>query len=85
MRTASMSVPMNIAEGYGKNAGANEFKRFLRMAMGSSTEMQVLLSFSKDFGYMTEKEYSKESDEYEQIGKMINSLIKKVGENQQIK
>ena len=47
IRRAAMSVPLNIAEGYGKKDSEADFKRFLRMAVGSCNEMEVLMDMSK--------------------------------------
>ena len=42
VRRASKSIPVNIAEGFGKQSeSAAEFRRFLRIAMGSADEMRV--------------------------------------------
>ena len=49
------------------------------MAIGSSNEMSVLIEYSKDLGYMSEEQYVKASKEYDEIGRMLNSLIKAVG------
>ncbi|MBI4672990.1 MAG: four helix bundle protein [Chloroflexi bacterium] len=37
IRNAAHSVPSNIAEGYGYREKENDFKRFLRIAMGRRT------------------------------------------------
>ena len=81
MRRASTSIPLNIAEGYAKRSSQEEFKRFLLMAIGSASEMSVLLEYSKDLGYMSQERYEKAVREYDEIGKMLSSLIKKVAEN----
>ena len=81
MRRASVSIPLNIAEGYAKKSSQEEFKRFLLMAIGSASEMGVLLEYSKDLGYISLKKYEKAEKEYDEIGKMLSSLIKKVAEN----
>ena len=80
MRRASTSIPLNIAEGYAKRSSQEEFKRFLLMAIGSANEMRVLLDYSKDLGYITEEKHEKASKEYDEIGKMLTALIKKVAE-----
>jgi four helix bundle protein len=77
MKRASLSIPLNIAEGYGKKASSLEFKRFLVMAMGSSNEMCVLVSFAKDMKYITLEKHEQLSQEYEELGKMLNSMISK--------
>jgi four helix bundle protein len=41
IRRASKSICANIAEGYGRQKGSKaEFRRFLRMAIGSSDEIK---------------------------------------------
>ena len=84
MRRASISIPLNIAEGYAKRSSQEEFKRFLLMAIGSSNEMSVLIEYSKDLGYISEEQYVKASKEYDEIGRMLNSLIKAVGKGNKI-
>jgi four helix bundle protein len=74
IRRAAMSIPMNFAEGYGKRRSEAEFKRYLMMAVGSCDEVRVQVDFSKDLGYISESDHSKFSQEYDEIGKMLNSL-----------
>ncbi len=38
-KRAAKSIPANITEGFAKRSSALEFKRFLRIALGSSDEM----------------------------------------------
>ena len=78
IRRAATSIPLNIAEGYGKLETGHEVLRFLSMARGSSAEMEVLLSFSKDLGYLSENEYSEFIARQEQVGKMLTGLIKSI-------
>ena len=78
MRRASLSIPLNIAEGHAKKESQTEFKRFLYMALGSTDEVRVLLDFSKDLGYLTEERYNKASREYEEIKKMLSVFIRTV-------
>ena len=81
MRRASTSIPLNIAEGYAKKSSQEEFKRFLLMAIGSANEMSVLLEYSKDLGYISLQNYEKAAKEYDEIGRMLSNLIKKIVEN----
>ena len=80
MRRAALSIPLNIAEGFAKKESQSEFKRFLMMATGSANEMQVLIDFSYDLGYIGKEKYNKAKKEYEEIGKMINGFIKTLKE-----
>ena len=77
IKRASLSIALNIAEGYGKKASDAEFKRYLQMSLGSCNEMTVLTEFCKDLSYFTDSEYRKISGAYDEIGKMLNGLVEK--------
>ena len=77
IKRAATSIPLNIAEGYGKRQSVNEFKRFLMMAVGSSDEVRVLLDFSRDLGYIAPEAHEALYATYEEIGKMLSVLHKK--------
>ncbi len=74
LRRAAVSIPANIAEGYGRKNSSAEFKHFLRNALGSSNEMKVLLSLAKDLNYLTEEQISL-INRYDVLGKQISKLI----------
>ena len=76
IRRCSKSIPTNIAEGFGRQS-TEEFKRFLRISLGSNNELQVHLEFSKDLNYISENEYNEISKENSEIGKMLNVAIRK--------
>ena len=76
MRRCSKSIPTNIAEGFGRES-KNEFKRFIRISLGSCNEMEVHLSFSKDLKYIDERKYIELKQKNEEIGKMLSGTIKK--------
>ena len=76
IRRATKSIPLNIAEGYGKKASTAEFKRFLTMALGSSDEVRVQLKYCRDLGYLNSERYSECDSEYAEIGKMLFALLK---------
>ena len=77
IKRASTSIPLNIAEGYGKKSSINEFKRFLLMALGSCNEMNVLLDLCRDLGYLSYAKHKSYESEYQSIGKMLSGLIKR--------
>ena len=76
VKRASMSIPLNIAEGYGKRESTKEFKRFLRMSVGSVNEMEVLIELLKDLEHISAQEYREMLDRYKTVGKRINAMIK---------
>ncbi len=78
VKRAATSIPMNIAEGYGKMVGGKELVRFLQMARGSCSEMEVLINFMKDFGYITETEKKDYEKRYQEVGEMLTGLIRSI-------
>jgi len=76
MRRAAVSIPANIAEGFGKKESVAEFKRYLRMSLGSANEIQVYLDLCKDLGYISNASYDKLSEDYRVLCRRLSSLIK---------
>ena len=76
LRRSILSIPLNIAEGYGRQS-KEEFKRFLKISLGSSNEVEALLEISKELKYITTREYEELSKENEEIGKMVYKAIEK--------
>ena len=75
VRRASKSIPVNIAEGFGKQVDSvAEFRRFLRIAMGSADEMRVWVRYCLDLGYIDETTWQRWRDEYHAIAKMLQGL-----------
>ena|SRR6267378_5477827 len=75
LRRAATSVPINIAEGYGRKRSPEDFKRFLVIALGSSNEVSVILDLVRDLGYLQKETHLRLAQEYAEIGKGINKLI----------
>ena len=76
IRRCSKSIPTNIAEGFGRRS-KEEFKRFVKISLGSCSELEVHLCYSKDLKYISCKQYDELSKENDEIGKMLNSTITK--------
>jgi len=75
LRRCAVSVPSNIAEGYGRQH-TSEYVRFLQIARGSLFELVTQLEMSVSLNYLDEVEdIIKECDE---IAKMLNGLISKL-------
>ena len=80
IRRASKSICANIAEGFGKQRQSRaEFRRFAMMAMGSADEMRVWLRYALDLNYIEEDQWQSWRDEYQQIAKMLQGLVSKIG------
>ena len=79
IKRASTSICANIAEGHAKaHFSKAEFKRFLTISAGSSQKMKVWLKFCYELDYLDEKLWQQWDDEYNQITRMLNGLIRKI-------
>lgn len=76
IRRASTSITLNIAEGYGR-LSKEDFKRFLKISLGSNNETITLLKFSKDLNYIKTEEYNELVKDYKVLSKKIYNLIQK--------
>ena len=77
LRRAAVSIPLNIAEGYGRKNSKAEFKHFLRNSLGSCNEIRVLLDMIRDISYIGSELHKQLSDEYDILGKQLNVLIQR--------
>ncbi|MEW6696546.1 MAG: four helix bundle protein [Bacillota bacterium] len=75
LRRAAISIPLNIAEGYGRKDYKQDYKKFLITAQGSSNEVVVLLEMIKDLGYVAEENYTYLREAYIYLGRQLNKLI----------
>ncbi len=75
IRRASVSVASNIAEGAAR-ASKKEFKHFLSIALGSSSELETQIIIAKNLNYINESVMSELLKCISVIQKMIYGLIK---------
>ena len=81
LRRSSMSIALNIVEGYGRKDAAKEFKHFLRNALGSCNETRVLIDMSTDLGYIDKETYENLKKDYEKLSKKIYRLMQSWNNN----
>ncbi len=77
MRRSAVSIPSNIAEGFGRRA-TGEYKRFLHIAAGSLYELQTQCELSLRLGIMAHASYSEFMERSREIERMLSSLVRKL-------
>ena len=77
MRRASVSIPSNIAEGWGRDY-TKDFIRFLNIARGSEYELETQLLLCTRIGLVSENDIENAMNMCDEIGKMLNAMIKKL-------
>jgi four helix bundle protein len=73
MRRAAISIPSNIAEGFGRRT-QKETSQFLYIAYGSLLELETQLLLSIDLGFVALKDSLIAQQLMDEIGRMLNSL-----------
>ena len=75
VRRSAVSVPANIAEGYGReNTGS--YVQFLKVAQGSLKELETHLILAERVGIVGAAATAPILDRCEVVGKMLNALIR---------
>ncbi len=77
IRRASVSIPSNIAEGYGRE-GRNDYLRFLNIAVSSLFELQTQLEIAKNLSYINKNNFDILFENTREIERMLVSYIKKI-------
>jgi four helix bundle protein len=75
LRRSAASVPANIAEGCGRR-GDVEFSRFVRISLGSATELEYHLLLSRDIGLMNASAYASLASQVLRMQGMLAGLIR---------
>ena len=76
LNRAAVSIPSNIAEGYGRRS-INEFYQFLSIAYGSALELETQLIIAKKLELAQEKDFENSEAVLQEVLKMLNSMISK--------
>ena len=72
LRRAAVSIPSNIAEGYGRRGGP-DLLRFLYIARGSLLELETQILVAGDLEFLTESDLLLEGAA--EVGRLLNGLI----------
>ncbi len=77
IRRAASSIATNIAEGSVQGSDL-QYARFLRIALGSATELDYQLLLAYELEYIDKDNYEKLSSEADQIKKMLTAFVRKL-------
>ena len=77
MRRSSVSIPSNIAEGYGRNS-TFDYCRFLQIALGSAYELETQVELARRLDYIDGDTAKKLASQLTEVGRMLNSMINKI-------
>ena len=77
LRRAVVSIPTNIAEGAARST-KKELRNFLYIASGSLSEIDTLLTISKELGFIKESQLGALNEKLVKIDIMLDGLIKKL-------
>ena len=72
-----MSLPANIAEGWGRSSNPDR-ARFLDYSVGSASELEALVLIARDVNLLTPTEAEEICDEIQQIRMMLAALIRRL-------
>jgi four helix bundle protein len=78
IKRASVSIPSNIAEGYGRNT-EKSFSHFIDISRGSLFELETQLLIAKELDFIVDFElYEKVNTLIHEESKMINAFSKSI-------
>ncbi|ARV08810.1 four helix bundle protein [Winogradskyella sp. PC-19] len=79
IKRSAVSIPSNIAEGYGRNY-TKDYSRFLQISRGSLYEMQTQLEIAINLEFINVNQLEEIKSLSIEVEKMLNTLIKKLSQ-----
>jgi four helix bundle protein len=77
LRRAALSIASNIAEGSGRES-EREFRRFLDISAGSSSEADYQLLVSRELRYINQGQHTELTNQVKEVKRMLHSFIRKL-------
>jgi four helix bundle protein len=77
MRRAAISVPSNIAQGYGRQA-TGEYRHHISIARGSLLELETQILLSQRLKYLQPEDANSVLKEIDEISRMLATLVAKL-------
>ncbi len=79
LRRAAVSIGSNLAEGCGRRT-SSELARFVRIAMGSASELDYQLLLCRDLGFMKADDFAPAATQLTEVRKMLTSFLASIEE-----
>lgn len=73
IRRAAISIPSNIAEGYGRKS-TREYSQFYSIAYGSALELETQIIIAEDLNFTKKEDFEKVNKLLEEVLKMLNKM-----------
>jgi four helix bundle protein len=80
MRRAAVSIPSNLAEGYGRGT-RRDYRQFVRIARGSAFEVETQIIVAQRLGFLTDDAANVLVSQVREVLRMLNGLIRSLGES----
>ena len=77
MRRAAISVPSNIAEGYGRQA-TGEYRHHVSISRGSLLELETQILLARRLKYLQPSDADSALKEIDEISRMLATLVSKL-------
>jgi four helix bundle protein len=77
IRRSAVSIPANIAEGYGRDS-RGEYVQFLRIAQGSLKELETHLILAEQVKLTALDSTAEIQSQCDEVGRMLRSLIRSI-------
>ena len=79
LRKAAVSIESNLAEGSSRR-GDSEFRRFVFMSMGSSSEAECQLLIARDLGFLDRTVHERLKGDVQELRRMLCTLAQRLRE-----
>lgn len=84
IKRSAISIPSNIAEGYGRES-KKDYLKFLNIAVSSLFEHQTQLEIAKNLGFTSEETHISIHENTREVERMLPSFIRKIKNTKTLK
>jgi four helix bundle protein len=75
MRRASVSIPSNIAEGYRRKKGSEDYRQFMRIALGSASELETQIIVAKRANFIDSLCTKKSEELLDHVQRLLSRMV----------